>query len=169
MKQTKFFKEYPRIQILRGKNEKAILNLLTEQFGITDLNGKIMQKGEERLFLFQGSLNPGEVFELEKTLPIERVGTYIGKIQENREKQKAVRLSIEGSQIYKPQITKNIVELSKEQAEEWMMGREVLIKSGKHGFVIIKYKDDFLGCGNASEEKITNFIPKNRRLKSKEQ
>ena len=35
------------------------------------------------------------------------------------------------------------------------------------GFVIIRYKDEFLGTGKASEEKISNFIPKNRRLKEK--
>ena len=28
----------------------------------------------------------------------------------------------------------------------------------------MKYKDDFLGSGKASEKKISNFIPKNRRL-----
>lgn len=36
-----------------------------------------------------------------------------------------------------------------------------------HGFVVIKFKDDFLGCGKSSAEKITNFIPKSRRLKEK--
>jgi len=32
----------------------------------------------------------------------------------------------------------------------------------------MKYKNDFLGTGKASENKIGNFIPKNRRLKHKE-
>ena len=31
----------------------------------------------------------------------------------------------------------------------------------------MKYKDNFLGTGKASENKISNFIPKNRRLKEK--
>ena len=38
----------------------------------------------------------------------------------------------------------------------------------KKGFVIMKCEDDFLGTGKASENKIGNFIPKNRRLKYKE-
>ena len=49
-----------------------------------------------------------------------------------------------------------------------MMGRELLIKTGKRGFLIMKYNDDFLGTGKASEEKIGNFIPKSRRLKNRE-
>ena len=48
-----------------------------------------------------------------------------------------------------------------------MKGSELNLKSGMKGFVIIKYKNEFLGTGKASEEKISNFIPKNRRLKEK--
>ena len=48
-----------------------------------------------------------------------------------------------------------------------MKGNELNIKSNLKGFVVIRYKDDFLGCGKASAEKITNFVPKERRLKEK--
>ncbi len=37
-----------------------------------------------------------------------------------------------------------------------------------HGFIIMKYKNDFLGTGKASENKITNFVPKTRRLRQKD-
>jgi len=46
-----------------------------------------------------------------------------------------------------------------------MKGQDLQIKTGKRGFFVMKYKDDFLGCGKASQEKIGNFIPKSRRLK----
>jgi len=46
-----------------------------------------------------------------------------------------------------------------------MKGNELEIKTGKKGFLIMKYKNNFLGCGKASELKIGNFIPKSRRLK----
>jgi len=32
----------------------------------------------------------------------------------------------------------------------------------------MKFKDDFLGTGKISESKISNFVPKGRRLKYKE-
>ena len=49
-----------------------------------------------------------------------------------------------------------------------MKGHELPIKTGKHGFLIMKHGEDFLGTGKASEEKIGNFIPKNRRLKERQ-
>ena len=78
-----------------------------------------------------------------------------------------IRLSIEGSQILGAQIKKNIFELDEKQMEEWMMGQDLPIKTGKRDFLVIKYQDNFLGCGKASEEKIGNFIPKSRRLRAK--
>ena len=65
------------------------------------------------------------------------------------------------------EITKNIFSLNSEQAEQWMKGHELQIKTGMKGFVAIKYEEDFLGTGKASENKIGNFIPKNRRLREK--
>jgi len=157
-----FRKQGVRIEILNKEKTREITSKLEEQFGIKDINGIFVKKGRERIFLFQGEFSPEEIKNIEEMAPIERVGVYIGKYVDGED---AVRLSIEGTQIFKEQINKNIFELDKEQAEKWMSGQELNIKSGKKGFVVMKYRDDFLGCGKASEEKITNFIPKNRRLK----
>jgi NOL1/NOP2/fmu family ribosome biogenesis protein len=73
---------------------------------------------------------------------------------------------MEGTQLLKEQITRNIFEIENEKdLEIWMHGSELNIKTGMSGFIVIKYKNDFLGCGKASENKIGNFIPKSRRLK----
>jgi len=48
-----------------------------------------------------------------------------------------------------------------------MSGNELNIKIGGKDFLVMKYKNNFLGTGKASENKITNFIPKSRRLKNK--
>ena len=151
------------LKILNSKEKSKILKKLNEQFGISDIPGKIVMRGGERLFLYSGSLDEKEIRELESTVFIERVGIYFAKIEENGE----MRLSIEGTQILGEQIKKNIFILNSEQLEKWMTGSELNIKSGMKGFVIIKYKDEFLGTGKASEEKISNFIPKNRRLREK--
>jgi len=47
------------------------------------------------------------------------------------------------------------------------MGYEIRKKTGLKDYVVMKYKDDMLGTGRASEEKITNFIPKSRRLRDR--
>lgn len=148
-----------------NKNEKdEILGKLNKQFGITKIPGEIIMRGKERMFLFTGEIDKNQLRVLEEITPIERVGAYFAKRVENIDE---VRLSIEGTQIFADQIKDNIFELSDDQVEEWMKGRELQIKTGKKGFLAMKYKENFLGTGKASEEKIGNFIPKNRRLKEK--
>jgi len=150
------------LKILNQQEQKEIEKKLSEQFGVKNVPGIIAMKGKERLFLFSGSLNKKNIKALEKIVVIERLGIYFAKLVED-----SVKLSIEGTQILKDQIKKNIFELPENQVEEWMKGQDLQIKTGKRGFFVIKYQDDFLGCGKASKEKIGNFIPKNRRLKNR--
>jgi NOL1/NOP2/fmu family ribosome biogenesis protein len=151
------------LKILNKREKAEIEKKLKEQFGIEEVPGIIVRRGEERLFLFSGDMSEKDIKKLEAIVPIERVGFYFAKIMGND-----IRLSIEGSQILSAQINKNIFELDEKQAEEWMKGHELPIKTGKHGFLIMKHGEDFLGTGKASEEKIGNFIPKNRRLKERQ-
>ena len=152
------------IKIL-NQNEKAkVEEQLNEQFGISSVPGMIVMRGQEKLFLFSGNFNEKEIQQLEKCTFIERMGVYFAKLIDGK-----IRLSIEGSQILKDQIKKNVFELNSQQAEEWMKGHELPIKTGSHGFIIMKNGSDFLGTGKASEEKIGNFIPKNRRLRERQQ
>ena len=154
---------YLPIKILNTNEKKEIENKLKNQFGIKKIKGLLLKRGQERIFLYQGNLTKKEITKLESAkINIERIGVYFCKFQNHE-----IRLSIEGTQILKDQITKNIFELNKEQMKTWMKGSELNIKSNLKGIIVMKYKEDFLGCGKASTEKITNFIPKNRRLKEK--
>ncbi len=150
------------LKILPQKERIKILKKLKFQFGIEEIPGTLIKKGKEKIFLYTGKLKKEELYLLDKTTFVEAVGIYLAK-----EEGENVRLSIEGSQILKDQMTKNIIELTKEESQTWMMGHEVRIKSGFKGLVAMKYENDMLGTGKASEEKITNFIPKSRRLKDK--
>lgn len=150
------------LKILSEHEKNEIEKKLGEQFSIEHIPGIILKRGEERLFFFSGNLTENEIKKLEKAVFIERMGVYFARVIGND-----IKLSIEGTQILKSQIKKNIFELNENQLEEWMTGQDLQIKTGKRGFIIIKHKDDFLGCGKASEEKIGNFIPKSRRLKQK--
>lgn len=148
------------------KNEKErFIQQLNNQFGIKEIPWRIAKLGKERIILFSGEISDKEIFKLDEFSRLEGVGLYFAKIDE---KTKDIRLSIEGTQLLKNQITKNIFELDDKQAEQWMMGQELNITTGKKGFFIMKFKEDFLGTGKISAEKISNFIPKSRRLKYKE-
>jgi len=157
-------KYHERMKIFNENEKNQIEKKLNEQFGIKKIDGIVLQKGAERLFLFNGNLNEKQIKNLEQTFPIEKVGIYFATLMPKESK---IRLSIEGTHLFKSQISKNIFELDEKQTEEWMMGRELSIKTGKKDFLIMKYKNDFLGTGKASEMKISNFIPKSRRLKEK--
>src|SRR3990172_7112002 len=100
------------IKILNSKEKAEIEKKLREQFAVDSIPGLIVQRGEERLFLFSGSFSEKEIKQLEKCTFIERMGVYFAKIIGNN-----LRLSIEGSQILKDQITKNIFTLDSSQAE----------------------------------------------------
>jgi len=151
-----------KIKILNQKEKQKIINKLNLQFGIKEISGLLLQKDLERIFLFQGEFDKKQIKNLEYIIPIEKIGIYFAKEIRNE-----IILSFEGTQILKSQITKNIFELNKEQMQDWMQGKELNVKTGKKGFLIMKYKNDFLGCGKASELKIGNLISKTRRLKSK--
>lgn len=156
-----------QLHILSINEKKQIENLLKAQFGIKEIPGILVKRGVERIFIFQGDYTPKEIKQLEQWTQIERVGVYFAKIFQDKQGNEHIRLSIEGSQILSKQFTENIFELTKELAEKWMQGEELQIKTGKKGFIVMKYKEDYLGTGKASEEKVGNFIPKSRRLKSK--
>ncbi|MFQ5531066.1 MAG: hypothetical protein ACE5ES_00460 [Candidatus Nanoarchaeia archaeon] len=153
--------------ILSGKEKQKIIDLLKKQYGIHKLKGVLLRRGTERIFLFQGSFSANKIQDLEKVVPIERAGIYFGKIQEDKKGYEFFRLSIDGIHLLQNQISKGIFELNKRQALEFLHGNELNINSKEKGFLIMKYKDDFIGTGKASAEKISNFLPKNRRLREK--
>lgn len=150
------------INIISKQETGEILFKLQEQFGIKEIPGMLLRIGQERIFIYQGSLNEKEILKLEMTVPIERIGVYFAKIQNDE-----LRLSIEGTHMLKSQIKNNLFEINKEQLDSWMHGNELNVETGKKAFLVIKHKEDLLGTGKASEKKITNFIPKSRRLKER--
>lgn len=153
------------IKVLNEKEKEKFVKKLNEQFGIKEIKDNIAKFGKERIILYSAEISEKEIQTLDRFARVEGVGVYFAKFDE---KTNEIRLSIEGTQLLKDQITKNIFELDEKQAEEWMMGQDLNITTGKKGFFIIKFKDDFLGTGKISESKISNFIPKSRRLKYKE-
>jgi NOL1/NOP2/fmu family ribosome biogenesis protein len=153
------------LKFLNKQEKEKLISQLNEQFGIEKLPWEVAKFGKERIILFSGEISEKELFKLDAYARIEGVGIYFAKIDE---KTKDIRLSIEGANLLKNQITKNIFEMNEEQAGQWMLGQELNITTGKKGFYIMKFKDDVLGTGKISENKISNFVPKSRRLKYKE-
>ena len=148
------------MKILLSKQKKKILKQLNEQFGIEKLPYLLLRFGKEKIRLYSGSLAVEELNILDKKIRIETIGLYLAKEQVD-----GIRLTLDGVQLLKNQITKNILEINDKQAKEWLKGNDLLIESD-NAFKIIKNNNHFLGCGKSTGERITNFIPRERRIKS---
>jgi len=97
-------------------------------------------------------------------LDIQRVNTaglYFVKIVSGE-----IKLTIEGSQIVGPKSKKNVVELNDEEVQQWIRGFDIPREGFTKGFLIIRNKNDYLGCTKHSGDKLHNLVPKERRIKS---
>ena len=149
-----------RINFIKSSKKKEILVKLEEQFGISDLPYLLIESGKEKIRGFSGHLSKEEINEISLILNIEIMGLYLLKQEQD------LRLSLDATTLLKEQITKNIIDISDAQLQEWLRGRDLDIKTPK-GTIIIKNKDDLIGCGKSNGEKIFNYLPKDRRLKNK--
>lgn len=146
-----------QLRILSKKELKPILKYVKERWGVVfepDF-GFLFNPKKNRLYAVTKDINKVDVDKLNVTA----VGMYFGEW-----KNAELRLSIEGSQIIGPKATKNVVELSKSELNEWLKGTDLDKKVRQEGFVIIKHDKDFVGSGKVKEGKILNFVPKARRL-----
>ena len=145
------------LKILNNKEIKKILKLLDNQFGFKEkLNYVFLMNKKNKIYLVNKDIERIDI----DNLRIDALGLYFGEVNHG-----LLRLSIEGSQMIGKMAGKNIIELDKEDAELWSMGNDIDKEFNVYGFVILKYKKDFIGCGKYKGGKIFNYVPKERRLR----
>jgi len=129
-----------------------MLDLIEKQFGVTiDLSYEIRNN---RVWVMSREVK-NTTFEI----PISSKGVYFGYIEHN-----GIRLSIEGSQIIGKLAKKNVLEFNEKEMHEWFNGMAIE-KECDPGYLIIKYKEDFIGCGKSNGKTIWNSVPKERRIR----
>lgn len=143
------------LHILNSKEKKNLSKLIKKQFGCTfKFNYEVFMNTKNKLFILNKDVAKINLDELR----INSLGLYFGELSRNE-----LRLSIEGSQIIGPLAKNNVLELDYDQTKKWMKGEDFDINTKLLGFVIIKNKDDFLGCGRIVNNKLLNYVPKERR------
>lgn len=143
-------------RFLTSKEVKPILALLKEQWGFDhELYYALFFTGKERIYAINRAVDALDFSKFR----INSIGMYFAEFRNNE-----LRLSIEGSQIIGPFATKNVLELTREERNEWIQGHDLDKDCNNQGFVIIKSGKDFFGSGRCKEGKILNFVPKARRL-----
>jgi len=148
------------IRFIKSSEKKRILQKLNEQFGIEKLPYLLIESGREKIRAFSGNLLKEEIKLLSRLVNIELIGIYLIK----REKDIDLRLSLDAIHLLKDQVKNNIIEINESQLNDWIRGNDLNIQAEK-GIVIIRHKEDFIGCGKSNSQKIFNYIPKERRLR----
>lgn len=148
------------VQFITSPEKKKIVSKLTEQFGITHIPQLLIRTGKDKIRAFSGHMSKDELTKLSQLARVEIIGLYVMREEEE------LRLSLDGALLFKEQISKNKLQISKEQLDQWMRGEEL---QQKHlpGMYVVAYESDLVGCGRSTGEKVTNFVPKDRRVRQK--
>ena len=149
------------IRFLNSNEKKRLLAELGEKFGISKLDYLLVETGKGKIRAFSGTLNRDEILRLGEIARVELVGLYLARMDE----MSGLRLSMDAIHLLNEQISKNILEISEEDFQKWIRGRVIEIDK-EEGVYVVRFKDDFVGCGYLAGKKLYNFIPKERRIRN---
>jgi len=147
-----------RIDFIKSSEKRRIVEALNQQFGIESLPYLLIQSGKEKLRAYSGHLSKDEILSLSEIAYIDSIGIYLIRMEFS------ARLSFDATHLLASQLKKNIIEINESQAKEWLRGFDLGIQKPS-GTYIVKFENDFLGCGKSNGEKIINHVPKERRLR----
>ena len=145
-------------KIIDKNQREFILSGLEERFGLG-------QSLFEHFLFFEAT--KGRVFITSK-IPHEALGYYIQTLGQLFCRLDAtVKPSTNMIQIFGKHATKNVLELEKTDAQKAITGFDLEIKESNcsDGYVILKYKNFFLGCGLLKNGQVKNMIPKAKRIR----
>lgn len=145
--------------VLNSKDRKLILKDLESLYGVTELPEGIYFciNKKEKVYL-----TTREAFELsQEDLRVNTFGMYFGTIMKD-----GFRPSLEGLDMLKSAITKNVLEINEAQFEEWILGSDLEVenKDDDNTYLVIKFGEDFVGIGKLKGNTILNYLPKSRKL-----
>lgn len=143
-------------KILSRSERKEISKFLENRFGISKFNLDLALSGKERMWIIPKSISDIYLDDLR----IEFVGIYFGSYHKD-----SIRLSIEACQILGGYAEKNIYNLSEKELKLWLSGEEIEVEGLSKGYILLKYKSDFVGSAKYGNGKILNMLQKGRRIK----
>ena len=126
---------------------------IEERFG-AKIDFKLKEMGKRKVYAYKYCT------ELEnQSTDIIHYGVYFGRLEKD-----GLRLSIEGTQLIGKKAKNKVIEIDYEKAIKWMKGEDIKVESEAYGYVILKWKNYYLGCGKLKDGTIINFVPKDRRI-----
>lgn len=150
---------------LNSKEVENILNLIKKYYDadISNLKNYFFSINENtrKIFISNFSLD-----DLGVDLPrINSHGMYFATMHDGGR----VRLSIEGSKLISAK--KNFIVLNEENLKSYVSGEDLFFdeveeinKDNTAPFLIVKYKDENIGCMGLTKDSLMTYVPKSRRL-----
>ena len=146
-------------KIQNSREIKKLRLLMEKQYGFFhsgDYAFLLSEKG--RLFLVNKSISKVNL----EHLKIDRMGLYFGELKENH-----FRLSKEGAQFIVKlggKQVKPIIDFTSDEVKAYFQGEDLPQDLGESSkAIILRYKNEILGCAQYKEGKILNFLPKTYR------
>lgn len=145
-----------KLKILNTREIKEIKELLEKQFGFSGKLGYAFLQGENgKLFIVNK--------EIEKVPPqklrVDKYGLYFGELRN-----KELRLSMEGAWLVGKEAGRGLVEINKEELKTYFRGESLQKDLGKERkFMLLKFRDDVIGCAKYKDGEVINFLPKIHR------
>jgi len=147
-----------KLQILKASEKKKIEEKLNQQYGISKLPYLLIKTGAGKIKAYSGSLSREELQTLAREINIDSIGITLLK------EEKEFILTYDAVSLLKSQINKNIIEVNKQQAKDWLKGKDLHLDKDLKGIKVLKYQSFLLGAGKISEGRIAN---KERKIKEK--
>jgi NOL1/NOP2/fmu family ribosome biogenesis protein len=146
------------LKILNTREVKEILNILKKQFGYSEKPDYCwLISPKQKVYIVNSDINKIDL----NSVRIDSIGLYFGEY-----KDKKFRLSLEGSMLIGDKLKKNVVELNVNERNQWLKGEDLIKDLGEEArFIVLKNKDDIIGCGRYKEGRVFNYMPKERRLR----
>ena len=147
---------------LSPEETQRIHDYLNRLYGWPSSSYRFMHSGKNKVWITSSDLK----FPFRQSIPIETVGMYFGKYD-----MRLFRLSFDATILFRSYLKNHSIALNDEQKISWLEGKSVRAEypaSYERSFVILRWKDDVVGCGFPQSGEIRNFIPKNRRPLKKE-
>lgn len=151
-----------QLAILNTREIKKIKEIVTHDFGHFPSGDYAFLRNEnDRIFLVNKDISRINL----KNLIIDKLGLYFAEAKNTQ-----VRLSKEGAQLLARDAEKNrkklknAVELTEKELKDYFQGHDLEKDLGEESkLILLKFKEDILGCAKYKEGRILNFLPKIHR------
>jgi NOL1/NOP2/fmu family ribosome biogenesis protein len=145
------------LKILNAREIKRLSGIAERQWGVKlDKKYAYLKSPRNKLYIVSREISRLDL----DALNINNMGIYFGTLRSGER----LRLSVEGSQIIGPDATKNTLDVDIRQARLWILGKEIPVEREEKEYVLVKFGDQFLGCGKIANGKLLNYVPKSRRI-----